>query len=422
MARLKTELAFDEYINAAMGSNQFAGSDDELFKLKQGLIGEIGGLFSGIKKSVRDAVTDAEAVVAAEEIGDSLWYLFAIVKKQRMTMSILAAATLGEISRILAVQAPGRKSDEVSFRRITGFVNSGTSSAKLSKKKILQRLAQRVGELVAAQGATVSAVASVLADLALLAHSLRLDLEEIASANIEKVNARWPKDRSRPTELFDSKCKEGEQLPRQLWVRFEEREVGARKYVYISVNGVNVGDRLTDNSHTEDDYRFHDVFHLAYAACLGWSPVLRSLLKRKRKSSDKLDENEDGARAIITEEGVSTWMFNLGQENRLFEGVQLDAFSYSLLKQVQSLVRGYEVDRCQPWEWANAILTGFEVFRMLTLHRGGYVLADLHARKLTYKGLQEVNEFIEYKEVRRNPRGSEPSTSVQSVRKRVRSA
>ncbi|MGW7530630.1 hypothetical protein ACWGJ5_46485, partial [Streptomyces sp. NPDC054783] len=28
----------------------------------------------------------------------------------------------------------------------------------------------------------------------------------------------------------------------------------------------------------EDDYRFHDAFHLAHAAVLGWSPVSRFLL------------------------------------------------------------------------------------------------------------------------------------------------
>ena len=42
---------------------------------------------------------------------------------------------------------------------------------------------------------------------------------------------------------------------------------------------------------------FHDVFHLAYAAVLGWSPTTRALLKIKRKSRPEIDENEDGARA-----------------------------------------------------------------------------------------------------------------------------
>lgn len=422
MRRLKSELTLDQYVSSAMSSNQFAGKADELFKLKQGLMGEVGGLFSGIKKASRDALTDAEAVVAAEEIGDSLWYLFAVAKQQRIKMPALIAATLAEIAEVLGVSPPQGRAGEASFRRVTGFVNTSKSSARPGEKVALQRLAERVGSLVASPSATLTSVAGVLADLGLLAHSLSLDLEEIALQNIEKVNARWPKGRATPTPLFDAESPIGEQLPRRIWVRFEEKEVGTVKYVYISVNGVNVGDRLTDNSHTADDYRFHDVFHLAYAAYLGWSPVLRALLKKKRKSSSATDENEDGARAIIIEEGISTWMFNLGRDHRLFEGVKAEAFSYSLLKQVQSLVNGYEVDQCQPWEWANAILRGFEVFRKLKTKRGGYVLADLQARKITYKGLHEVDERIEYKEVRRSTGKSKPRKRVQSVRKRVRAS
>ena len=37
----------------------------------------------------------------------------------------------------------------------------------------------------------------------------------------------------------------------------------------------------------------------------GWSPVLRSLLKLKRKTDPELDENQDGARATIIEEGIA---------------------------------------------------------------------------------------------------------------------
>ena len=71
-----------------------------------------------------------------------------------------------------------------------------------------------------------------------------------------------------------------------------------------------IGDPLTDASHIEDDYRLHDVFHIAYAAVLGWSPVLRSLMKRKRKSNPQVDEAEDGGRAIAIEEGISALVFS----------------------------------------------------------------------------------------------------------------
>ena len=82
-------------------------------------------------------------------------------------------------------------------------------------------------------------------------------------------------------------------------MRFFEKKSGGKVYVIQQCNGINIGDRLTDNKTEEDDYRFHDVFHLAYAAILGWSPVTRSLFKVKRKSDPKTDETQDGARAIF---------------------------------------------------------------------------------------------------------------------------
>jgi hypothetical protein len=39
---------------------------------------------------------------------------------------------------------------------------------------------------------------------------------------------------------------------------------------------------------THDDYRFHDVFHLAYRSDSRLVPVLRALFKVKRKSHPKL--------------------------------------------------------------------------------------------------------------------------------------
>ena len=61
-----------------------------------------------------------------------------------------------------------------------------------------------------------------------------------------------------------------------------------------------IGDTLTDNVRDPDHYRFHDVFHLAYAAILHWSPVVRALIKQKRKSVQYIDENEDGAGPLLS--------------------------------------------------------------------------------------------------------------------------
>jgi hypothetical protein len=167
-------------------------------------------------------------------------------------------------------------------------------------------------------------------------------------------------------------------------VEFIQRRVGERDVVVQRIWGINVGDPLTDNSHKPDGYRFHDVFHLAYAAHLGWSPVLRALLKLKRKSCPKIDENEDGARALITEEGIATWIFNHAGEG-LYADVEIGRLDYALLKQIKSLVKGYEVQNCPLWQWEKAILAGFSVFRDLLKHNGGVVTVDLVKHEISFR-------------------------------------
>jgi len=147
--------------------------------------------------------------------------------------------------------------------------------------------------------------------------------------------------------------------------------------------GILLGDRLTDNHLPEDDYRFHDVFHLAYAAILGWSPTTRALLKIKRKSLPKVDENEDGARANLIEEGLATWIFETAKRHQFF--VKTPQLGLDLLKAVKSFVRGYEADQLPLWLWERAILEGYAVFRQLQVHRRGIVTADLSQREVRFE-------------------------------------
>lgn len=405
------------YLEFVASSNRFKGTDAELSSLKLGLFGEIGELFSGIKKRRRDQLTETEATSAAEEIGDCLWYLFALMHRQGASIIAVSRAAMKQLAEITGAKPPSASSTaNASFRQFVGYMDVHLRRSDQGERRALRSLANCASAIASdeARRIPIEKISGSLAWIAIVAFELELDLEKIVSDNVSKVRARWPGEIRDPTPLFDSACVESEQLPRKMWVKFEERNVKGVDYVYISVNGVSVGDRLTDNSHRPDDYRFHDVFHLAYAAFLGWSPVIRALLKVKRKSISQLDENEDGARAIIIEEGVSTWMFNVGREH-LFVDVTEENFSYALLKQISGFVRGYEVDACQPWEWARAIVRGFQVFRSLKENRGGYVVADLDAREITYMNISDVEVCLEYKEVRRKARVRKAARSVQSV-------
>ena len=64
---------------------------------------------------------------------------------------------------------------------------------------------------------------------------------------------------------------------------------GAPK-VRVMYKGRQFGDDLTDNSPTRDGYGYHDVIHMAFAAVLGWSPLVRKMLgesERARRDSMK---------------------------------------------------------------------------------------------------------------------------------------
>src|SRR4029077_19227123 len=141
------------------------------------------------------------------------------------------------------------------------------------------------------------------------AAAAEVSLDAAGWKNIAKTQDRWPSELKFPP-LFDDGLHVDEQLPRLLRVEIYEREVNGKKFVFQKSGGILLGDRLTDNHLPEDDYRFHDVFHLAYAAVLGWSPTTRALLRVKRKSKPEVDEAQDGARAILIEEGVSTLVFH----------------------------------------------------------------------------------------------------------------
>ena len=146
------------------------------------------------------------------------------------------------------------------------------------------------------------------------------------------------------------------------------------------MNGILIGDRLTDNHDPPDFYRFHDVFHFAYAAVLGWSPVTRALFKVKRKSSSNLEENEDGARAILIEEGLTTWIFETAKAHQFFANT--DQLGFDLLKAVKGFVIGYEPQLLQ-----RAILKGYAVFRELKEANRGRVTADMAGRDLRFEAL-----------------------------------
>ena len=143
-----------------------------------------------------------------------------------------------------------------------------------------------------------------------LASKFGLELDEVAELNLKKTRERWLESTRCTLESFDSDFPEHERLPRRFEVELRSVEIDGRKKMRALIDGEQVGDDLTDNAYDRDGYRFHDVFHYAFAAMLGWSPVVRGLLNRKRKSRSEVDEVEDGGRAAAIEEGISAIIFD----------------------------------------------------------------------------------------------------------------
>ena len=198
--------------------------------------------------------------------------------------------------------------------------------------------------------------------------------------NEEKVRGRFVEPDVSTLPTFDRGFPIDEQLPNSFQIEITQRKSGQ---AYLRWNGVFIGDALTDNIRDPDGYRFHDVFHLAHAAILHWSPTFRSLIKQKRKSDPEVDEAEDGGRARVIEEGLTALIFARAKQLDFFDGQS--SVSFDLLKTIQQFVQGYEVQQCPLRLWERAILDGYEVFRLVRENSGGVVIGDREARTIRYE-------------------------------------
>jgi NTP pyrophosphatase (non-canonical NTP hydrolase) len=233
-------------------------------------------------------------------------------------------------------------------------------------------------------------IGDILWYLANLASKLNLDLGEVAAENLAKIEERWPKSTTDQSSLFpklparyDAAFPTNEQLPLAMRVDFIEEPGTSDTKLILRYNGAVIGDPLTDNSHISDGYRYHDVFHLSCGILLGWSPVLRRILNCKRKSVPRIDKVEDGARALVTEEGVSAVVFGHARDYSMF--AQSTAIDYELLRTVKGMTRPFEVQSRSLADWQNVILSSFRVWREMVMHRGGTFVGDANTGELRFE-------------------------------------
>ena len=161
------------------------------------------------------------------------------------------------------------------------------------------------------------------------------DLLTVAKRNLQKACGRFVEPVPASLPRFDEAFPPDERIPESVEITVLQRASGQ---TCLQWNGVFIGAPLTDHIAESDGYRYHDVFHLAHAAILHWSPTFRSLIKHKRKTSREVDEAQDGGRAIVVEEGLTAWVFSRAKQLDFF--ARRTSLSFDLLKTVEQFVRG----------------------------------------------------------------------------------
>lgn len=402
-----------------------------------GLVSEVGSVVSAVKK---EKLNQADCRLARhelrEELGDVMWYCFALAKIEGVGRDDIMARQLKSLDKRLK----GESKESISFRKHfeqsqitefhqnaemflrkkrgtfrefqeisyltartkgkdlveTGLIELMNLSAQLMRP-LLPKSEQNMHSQIATRDA-LDVLGAIAWYLAAIATAYDLSLNEIADTNVQKAQLHQfvpqpvPQHAHKHTPLHDRNCPEKQQLPRRFEVRFLTVGKG-RSRMYL--DGHQLGDELTDNFYEDDGYRFHDALHLANIAYLGWSPVLRGLMKRKRKANPKVDEVQDGARAQIVEEAVVKAIHSEVKERSDIVHHDLESeekptlsdevdIPFSFFKLIQRYVKGLEVANNSFYEWEQSIREGYRIYDKLRAHGQGTVTVDLNQRKITF--------------------------------------
>ena len=424
-----------EYAEFVRDTDQDKDIDVALY----GIAGELGSVVSAVKRRLiakDETKWDEPNEEIIEELGDLMWYCFAFAnchcsENGFSSLNVLAhdianleeeidsdnerAQRIGEVldpanrAAFLARAAEipsGETNMQFDDYQEVAFLTARTKGRTLGVVclAVLSQLCAELFriklpgvELSLNQNVADRPVEDVLGEMAwhiaAIASLYDLKLNEIAETNKKKASRRFV--RGAPTALYDEndKLSESEKFPRSFEVCFVSASRG-RLQMYFG--GKRLGAPLTDNAADDDGYRYHDILHLAFVAKLGWSPVLRKLMGRKRKSDPQLDEFEDGQRAYIMEEAVINAIHAEGERQaklrpsdessgptRLF--ANRDEISFDFLRLVENFVRGNEVIDSHYWEWVDAIYEGCQIFCQLREKGQGTISLDLEMRSIQFR-------------------------------------
>jgi len=214
--------------------------------------------------------------------------------------------------------------------------------------------------------------------VATLARRANLTLSDVAHRNLSKTRDRYVTTDGTLAYSFDDGFPDSQRLPRRFVASFTTHDDAGISRCRLRIDDESLGALIDDNARHRDDYQYHDVFHIAHAAVLGWSPVLRSLIRVKRGMDKDTDRAEDGARAIATEEAVTAMIFELASVWNYFEATE--RVDDSILRAAKAVTARLEVGVQPASEWEQAILAGYAAWRYLRDNGGGRLSVDLDRR------------------------------------------
>jgi len=144
-------------------------------------------------------------------------------------------------------------------------------------------------------------------------------------------------------------------------------------------NNGQLGAELTDRTFREggDGFRHHDVMHLTLATMVSWSPIIRSLMNRRRRSDHGIDHIEDGPRAQELEENILN-RFGMA----IVDGETPHSAAQRLSVEAAHDVRHFlskRGDRCVhilPEQWHKALMVGSVTMAFLNSSIGAITASD----------------------------------------------
>lgn len=200
--------------------------------------------------------------------------------------------------------------------------------------------------------------------------------------------------------IWESGRGEFEHFPKNTTIAFIDEGCGVGLYVDARSGPPRRIVGTATDCRRDDGYRWYHAFSVAFATCLGWSPILRDAMGLKRRGRRELEKGEDGVRAQMIEEYVIALLIC---EAGWIDGIA--PLSDDLLLEIEAAVRGLEVATATRQEWSHAIESGRSLWQALRKSGRGFAVLDTIGRTLTVEEFNFATASAVVIESYQKPRG-----------------